>query len=272
MTIINLTYPIHKGMFKYPSDAEPEINIIPAEIEKKEQVIYDESGCSSGAGVLEKKYKSGYVELKIRNHHGTHIDAPAHKIPGGKTIDSYDINKFINKAFLIDLRDFKDKGQNYLKVIEKEHIEKKLHKSHANNLVDDNIRALVFYTGFCDLIRANEGKLTGQAKTDFEKTFSYFSEDAAQYLAENFSFLNIIGIDSFSVDKSGSNSEVHRTFFAKDILPLETPVNLAKLESLVGFGSHCFSYPPSRIFELNCVPELIERGDAAQTRAYAVIK
>lgn len=83
---INLSYAFHPGMFKYPSDTEPDIQIIPAEYIPKTQ-----------------KCKSGKVNLNITNHHGTHIDYPAHKIPNGKTSDNYNPEKYFNKCALIDL-------------------------------------------------------------------------------------------------------------------------------------------------------------------------
>ena len=257
MSLIDLTYPIHEGMFKYPSDAEPDINIIPAKIEEHEQVIYDESGCSSGAGVIDEKYKSGYVELKIRTHHGTHIDFPAHKIPGGKTSDDYEISKFINSAKLVDLSLIYT-DSSIIQEIDLEDIKESVDKS-------EGFRALVFYTGFCDRMTKNEGKLLGETKKRFEKTFPYFSQEAAEYIAKKCAGLNIVGIDSFAVDPSGSNSEVHRTFFEKDILPLEAIVNLRNLKKAL-------NYPLNISFELNCVPLPYKGADAAQTRAYAVIK
>jgi len=250
--IIDLTYPIHNGMFKYPSDIEPEINIKKAESKTEHEVILDASGFGSGAGVATTTYKSGHTQLKIRNHHGTHIDAPAHKLSYGKTITDYEISKFINIGKLIDLTKT-DLLQRKQRQIRLEDIKEQIDQSNK-------FRALIFYTGFCDEIAKNEGKLKSDVKTEFEKTFPYLSINAAKYIAKNSNGLNIIGIDSFAVDPAGSNSEIHRIFFEKQILALETLVNLNELKIRKG------------IFELNCVPLHYSKADAAQTRAYAIPK
>lgn len=252
---IDLTYPIHKGMFIYPSNSEPKIVITPAQIQSEDDIIYDESGFTSGFGLTSQKYKSGQTSLDIINHHGTHVDAPAHKIPGGKTIDSYPLKKFINKLGFVNLI------KNDLMFRAKKEITLKDIEPDLAQLEGNNLGALIFYTGFCDLMRASEGRYTGSDKINFEKCFPYFSEEAAKHIANNFRGLNIVGIDSFAVDPSGSNSEVHRTFFERDILPLETLVNLNNLDNYMKFHPN---------IELFCAPLKIKKADAAQTRAYAM--
>jgi arylformamidase len=42
--------------------------------------------------------------LRLGEHSGTHVDAPAHFIPGGKTIDELPLSKFIGRSFVIDVR------------------------------------------------------------------------------------------------------------------------------------------------------------------------
>ena len=222
--IIDLSYPIHEGMFKYPSDPEIEIERKEASVEEIDEIIYDKRGYSSGASFIEQKYKSGNMHLKMRNHHGTHIDAPSHKIAGGKNIDKYRIEKFINNCVMIDLS-----SGDLMKRKEREITIEDLNRAY-NPRQCDWAGALIFYTGFCDEMKEMEGKLKGEEKRNFEGRFPYFSEEAANYISEKGNYLNIVGIDSFAVDRSGSNSEIHRIFFSKDILPLETLVNLADLK------------------------------------------
>lgn len=42
--------------------------------------------------------------LKMGEHSGTHVDAPAHFIPGGKTIDEMPLEKFIGEGIVLDVR------------------------------------------------------------------------------------------------------------------------------------------------------------------------
>lgn len=245
---IDLSLRICKGMTKYLSDPEPEIKITPSTIEEETVEAYSEGDTQPLVGSVLTKYKSGYSEFsRFRNHHGTHIDAPSHKIPGGKTITDYPPGKFINKGILIDLT---NKGI----------LARKDRRINLDDIKDFNFKqdvsALVFYTGFCfEIIVRNHP----QAR-ELEKGFPYFTLEAAQHIAENSQLLNIIGIDSYSFDRKGSNSEVHRTFLEKDILLLETLVNLAELKEYAR-GS----------FELVCMPLPYLGLDAAQTRAYAEV-
>lgn len=249
-------------MFKYPSDSEPEITVNLCAAEFAETAILDASGHGSGAGFTEEILKkSANAELRIRNHHGTHIDAPAHKLLYGKKISEYPIEKFVNNARLIDLT-VTDLLKRERREITLEDI-----KSHLIFADFGTIReyigkstALVFYTGFCDELSANEGRLMNDEKTKFEKTFPYFNEGTAELVA--IPGMNIIGIDSFAVDPAGSKGEVHKIFFAKDILPLETLVNLKNLRNVVRENNFCLHSVPENYFGL----------DAAQTRAYAEVK
>ncbi len=232
---IDLTYPIHAGMFKYPKDPEVEVEADQARVDENKKVL------------------SGYASYRLRNHHGTHVDAPAHKIPNGNRIDAYTPEKFINNALIIDLSDLAARSG---KGITFEDVDARidLRRMHA-----EDITALLFYTGYCDLIEKYDGTLFGGKKQEFEKQFTYFTPEAAGYVASLAPFLNIAGIDSFSFDRSGSNSESHLAFLKNDILLLETIVNLKELVK-VAKGSG---------FRLNCVPILYSHADAAQTRAYA---
>ena len=269
--IVDLTYGIHKGMLKYPSDPDAEIEINPAKTELITTEVQDGGGFGSGAGVSEQKYVSGNMSLRIKNHHGTHIDAPAHKFPGGKTIDEYGIEKFVNKAVVIDLR---DRGilSREKRAITIEDLDRRFDSDYLRT---EHIKAVLFYTGFCDEIAENEARFADleanhanqnafNAKKEFEKQFPYFTPRAAAYVANAGSFLNIVGIDSFSVDPQGSNSENHRAFLSRNILLLETVVNLAELKK------DSVKYWSSK-FTLNCVPLIYKGADAAQTRAYACL-
>ncbi len=42
--------------------------------------------------------------LKMGEHTGTHVDAPAHFIPGGKTIDEMPLERFAGEGLLVDVR------------------------------------------------------------------------------------------------------------------------------------------------------------------------
>ena len=266
---IDITYPLHKGMFKYPSDPEAEIGQKKAEIVRTTQEIWGEN---TKIGYCEvEKYGSGYGELKLRNHHGTHIDAPAHKLPDGRTIDSYPIDKFVNSCALLQL----NYGAGILGRSDRKIRPEDLGPNfYLEQIASENPRALILYTGFCDEMQEREGKFSDDSKNkekeEFEKTFPYLTTEATRYIMDKFPDLQVLGIDSFAVDKKGSNSEVHRKLFSKDILVLETLVNLKILSNELLDRK---KRDPSRgkKFLLYSVPINIFGGDAAQVRAYAEI-
>lgn len=256
---IDLTYAFHSGMLKYPSD--PEVSM---ETEKA-RITQSERDSLAGYGI-KQKYMSGFVNLKARNHHGTHIDAPAHKLADGKTIDQYGIEKFVNTALMVDLTKLDILAKKY-KEIKKDYIREIL---DFKNMKELGVSALLFCTGFGELItsldRGNSFHVDSNDKRRLEQKFPYFTPEAAEYVAANAPFLNLVGIDSFTVDPSGSNSEAHRAFFAKDILLLETVVNLETLKHSLMQRNDNLS---QSVFTLHCVPLLYAGADAAQTRAYA---
>jgi kynurenine formamidase len=79
---IDLTHTIEQNMPFYPGTGAPQIT-------QKNTVETD--------GFAE-------VEISFYSHTGTHMDAPAHMIKGGMTLDEYPIEHFFGKAFLLDLR------------------------------------------------------------------------------------------------------------------------------------------------------------------------
>ncbi|ASJ02579.1 cyclase [Thermococcus profundus] len=51
-------------------------------------------------------WRDGYYMnvLKLGEHAGTHVDAPAHFIPNGKTVDELPLERFIGRGVVIDVR------------------------------------------------------------------------------------------------------------------------------------------------------------------------
>jgi len=235
-SLIDLSYPISESGSRYPSDPAPRITVFSACIE---------------AGRL----KSGYTELVIRSHHGTHIDAPAHKIPGAKTIDQYALGKFINRAMLIDLTRHLEPGEDYVRGISQDLLEQVLAPERLHRMQQEKISALLLRTGYAVIIE--------RGVTD-DINFPYFDAEAATFLVEACEQhsipLNLVGLDSFSVDLKGTpDSPAHSAFLSRDILILETLVHLEEV-------ARSFDDEP---FELICPPILYRGADAAQVRAFA---
>lgn len=231
--IIDLTYPISELGSRYPTDPAPKITVVTARIEG------------------EKLY-SGYTELQIRSHHGTHIDAPAHKIPGGKTIDQYEISKFINRAILIDLTVVLEVGESYAQCVSMPLLGRYPLITILDHMQREGVSALLFRTGYDKMI-----ELGRTGSYDFPYIDVRVAESLIKECEQWGIKLNLVGLDSFSVDPKGTpDSPAHRAFLSRDILILETLVHLDEVVAL-------------RPFELICAPILYQGADAAQVRAFA---
>ncbi|MEZ3117322.1 cyclase family protein [Halobaculum sp. MBLA0147] len=79
----DLTHPIESGMQTFPGD--PPVAV------------------TSAATVDEDGYAVRTVELG--SHTGTHVDAPAHVVADGRTLDEYEPSAFVFDAAVVDCRD-----------------------------------------------------------------------------------------------------------------------------------------------------------------------
>ena len=79
----DLTHPIETGMQTYPGD--PEVAV-------RSHASHDADGYSVSS-------------LEMGSHTGTHVDAPAHVVPGGKTLAAYPVDRFVFDAVRVDCRD-----------------------------------------------------------------------------------------------------------------------------------------------------------------------
>ena len=61
------------------------------------------------ATMPERSYRE--VMIRIPSHTGTHVDAPAHGMINGSTLDSFSVSAFIGRAFTVDCREaVKERG------------------------------------------------------------------------------------------------------------------------------------------------------------------
>lgn len=235
MALIDLTYVIDEAGSKYPTDPAPRVLVVPAQVTQEGRV------------------QSGYTELTLRSHHGTHIDAPAHKIPGGRTIDAYEASAFINPGVLVDLtQSFVDCEWGYVRKITPAIVEEVCSAGLAQVIADEQVSALLFRTGYDKVI---------QRGVTEDINFPYFEKQAAALLLHALDSarvsLRVLGLDSFSFDHKGSwDSPAHRIFLSRDILLIETLVNLHLVAEKFG----------RRAFELICLPIPYKNADAAQAR------
>jgi len=177
--------------------------------------------------------KDGYsvLEMKTITHNGTHIDAPYHMVQGGKTLDSYPLDRFMGKAVVIDCSKEKDISLSFL-------------KKHKTEISKADF--VLFYSGWSKKWN----------KRSYFGAYPILTEEAVKWLAEF--ELKAIGFDYISIDPIVSTDmKLHKLILTKDICIIE---NLNDLDKI-----------PAGMFDFYCVPLKIEHADGSPVRAFAVI-
>lgn len=173
--IYDLSYVITNDLPVYPGD--PQVSIMPA-------------------GRLEK---DGFndVLLTMGTHNGTHIDAAAHMLDGGKQLKDYPIERFVVPAVCIDAR------QGF--------------SVEALSNVQAGT-AVIFYTGASDYFTEEK----------YWHDYPVLNQAMIEALIEM--QVSMIGIDTGSFDNQ-DDFPVHKQLLGNDMLLIE---NLTNLEPLVG--------------------------------------
>lgn len=129
--------------------------------------------------------------LAMSAHSGTHIDAPAHFIAKGKTIDQIQPRRWLSSALVIDVGGTP--------------------RITAGDLERQGIR-----TGDSVILKANARRAVDAHPDDFTS----LDIDAAAYLVSK--KINLVGIDALSIESYHDHSwPVHRKLLRHNILILE---------------------------------------------------
>ena len=146
---IDISVPICDGMVHWPGDP-------PVRVHRVKDIDSGDSHTLSA--------------LSMGSHTGTHIDAPAHFIKGGTTVDRTPLNVLVGKTRVIEIKD-------------KESIK-------FTDLVQFNIRR-----GERILVKTRNSTLWKSAA--FSKDFVFITPEAAQFLAER--GVKLVGVDYLSI-------------------------------------------------------------------------
>lgn len=178
----------------------------------------------------------GFAEQRITmlTHSGTHMDAPAHLIKAGATLEQLGLPHFIGSAVALDLAS-----------------------------VPGPIIALDDLLPFGQRLRGKDFVLLHTGWSRHWGNAAYFgnypvlAEAAARWLA-GFAFKGI-GIDTISFDAFDSTAlPIHRTFLTRNTVLVENLVNLEKI--------------PAAEFLFCCLPLKIAETDGAPVRAVALCR
>ncbi len=207
MSWIDLTHTLFSGMPVYPGDEPPRFNDVATLVDH------------------------GYRERRIQmgSHAGTHMDAPAHMLEAGLTLDLMPLDAFIGMGFVLDARG--------LKSIERCHLE-------AFECAISNCDFLLLHTGWSER----------WGRPDYFDAIPCLTPDAALYLGGK--NLKGVGVDAPSVDAMDSaDYPIHKSLLERGFVIIE---NLMNLDQLLG-----------KSFEFYALPLNLENAEGSPVRAMA---
>lgn len=168
------------------------------------------------------------------------MDAPAHFVKNGKTIDNVNLKKCIGKAVVVHLPNLKPYYE----------------------IVPDDFNKLEEHIKISSIVLFNTGWIYKAGTEEFYK-HPYISKSTAEYL-KNLG-VKAVGVDMLNVDKTCIQGEQytenstasHNIFLGNDILIVENLTNLEKLDTT---GS-----------TVMFLPLKIKDGDGSPVRAVAFV-
>ena len=172
-------------------------------------------------------------KVEMRTHTATHIDAPLHFIPEGKTLDDFPLDKFMGEGIVLDLTPKEPKEAITVDDI----------TPYESEIQNDDV--VMLHTGWDDYYGLTNEYL-------FE--FPYLTAETAQYLAE----LNpkAVGTEGASVggwvDETAAHGpstdvgpdESHLPLLENDVIPIEEVRNLDQVLDGAESRRAYFFYPP----------------------------
>ena len=162
-------------------------------------------------------------KIKMNAGIGTHIDAPAHCIEGGKTIERLSMDELVVDCVVIDVSASAD--ENY--VVSKEVVE---NFERNNGIIKENT-FIIIHTGW-------EKYWNESLKYVNNHNFPSVSKEAGElFVSRNIAGL---GIDTLSVDTGHSGFPVHRSILGAGKYLVENVANASKLPTT---GAKIFIMP-----------------------------
>ena len=177
MQILDLSHTITNETPVYPGDQA--VNIVSA-------------GSFAKEGCLDHS-------ITLGSHTGTHVDAPAHMIVGGKELKDYPIERFVTKSVCIDVTN----GFN------------------AEEIKNSNVTeggSVIFYTGISKFFMEDK----------YWHEYIVLDDECCEVLIDK--KVSMVGLDTASADNV-DGFPVHKKLLGADILIIE---NLTNLKELVG--------------------------------------
>lgn len=158
MTIHDVSVPVRNGMHYWQGDPAPQIT-------RLEDIERGDAWTTT--------------HLAFAAHIGTHVDAPLHRIRGGGTVDTLELEALIGRAYVADLTDVTSE------------ITAQALEARA---IPSNVKRLLFKT--------RNGALW--ARDAFSQDFVALSGDGAQWVVER--NIQLVGMDYLSADRFAADA------------------------------------------------------------------
>jgi len=194
--VFDISLPLYQGMAVYPNNTE-----------FRARPIRSRTSLSS--------------EITIGTHAGTHVDAPKHVFPKGRTVDEIKIQSLIGDCRVLDMT--------------------KVSKAVT---VKDLLKAKI-KKGERILVKT---KNSSRGFKNFRSDYVYLDGDAADYLAQK--QILLFGIDYLSVKQKGSADQRPHTSLLKKNIPIFEGLDLSKIKP----GKYFFIGLPLRMKGLDGAP------------------
>ena len=168
--------------------------------------------------------------IHLDSHTGTHVDAPSHFLPGGRTIDSVALASLVGAAQVIDCIGISEK------------------------ITSDFLRTQSIREN--DIILFKTMNSQKYATENFDPNFIYLDSTGADYLAEK--KVKAVGIDYLGIERNQTGHTTHWALMHHDITIIEG-LRLGHVQS----GKYEFICLPLAVIGLEAAPAraiLIERG------------
>lgn len=177
--------------------------------------------------------KHGFQTSRITfcTHTGTHMDAPFHFLPNGKTIDEIDLQKCVGPAQVIDVTK----------------------RARAGDIRVEDLQpyAGAIGRGSRILLRTDWDRQFNTPR--FYKDFPGVSYELAQWLAER--EIGLIGVQTFAIHAT-DYERVHKTLLGKEIVIVEALAHLDQLRK--------------KQVQFIALPLRFRGGDGSPVRAIAI--
>lgn len=212
MKIFDLTHTITNDMTIFPGGKQPENTTI--------------------STVTENGYKE--TAIRIHSHNGTHMDAPAHVIEDGVSLDKIEVVNFVGMAALVDCSHLGEGDIIDLDIIEK------------NKDIIEKAEFIIFRTDWSKYW--NSDKYLGKYPVVSEEVIDYIIHSKKKGIA--FDTISLDPIDSPDLAK-------HQRILGNNILIFENLTNLDLIDS--------------NLFVFCALPLKFENSDGAPIRALAMV-